>query len=478
MPSAAARSEGGGWLAPAIAVVAVVTGLRLVALAFNRTDLFVDEAQYWFWGQNFDFGYYSKPPLIGWLLRAVTDLAGSDAPFWVRMPGAVLHGVTGLILAALAARLADGKVALWTAAIYVTLPFVSLGSLLISTDTVMAPFYAGALLFFVRAGQDGRAGDAFVAGVCAGGAFMAKYAAVYLIPGAMLAVLVAPALRPGWRNAALMAVGFGLVIAPNVIWNLSHDLTTVEHTMDNVGWVRTGANFRFGGMVEFMAAQFVVFGPLTMVALLWGIARARTPGLRALAVLALPPLVVVLVQSALGKAYANWAVATYFAGTVLAVWVMGRRWRWLALGVNLLAAVALPLLTILAPWPAVKGQALLHRYLGRTTMSQQILALARADGLPVVSTSRDVLADLFYTGRESGVPIYAVRPNGRPAHYYAQNFALPTGFTGKVLLIATAPIDCGAGPVPPAGVLTGTGTWAGKGLTPYVIDAECLDAAD
>jgi len=477
MPSAAASSER-GWLAPAIAVVAAVTGLRLVALAFNRTDLFVDEAQYWFWGQNFDFGYYSKPPLIGWLLRAVTDLAGSDAPFWVRLPGAVLHGITALILAALAARLADARVALWTAAIYVTLPFVALGSLLISTDTVMAPFYAGALLFFVRAGQGGRAGDAFAAGICAGAAFMAKYAAVYLIPGAVLAVLVAPALRPGWRNALLMALGFGLVIAPNVAWNLTHDLTTVEHTMDNVGWVRTGANVRPGAMAEFLASQFIVFGPLTMAAFLWGLVRARTAALRALAVFAVPPLAVVLVQSLLGKAYANWAVATYFAGTVLAVWVMGARWRWMALAVNLLVAVALPVLTVLAPWPEVKGQTLLHRYLGRTAMSEQILALARAEGLPVLSDNRDVLADLFYTGRDSGVPIYAARPDGRPEHYYAQNFALPAGFSGKLLLIATAPVDCGTGPVPPAGVLNGTGTWAGKGLTPYVIEAECLDAAD
>jgi hypothetical protein len=111
-------------------------------------------------------------------------------------------------------------------------------------------------------------------------------------------------------------------------------------------------------------------------------------------------------------------------------------------------------------------------------MSEQILALARAEGLPVLSDNRDVLADLFYTGRESGVLIYAARPDGRPEHYYAQNFALPAGFSGKLLLIATAPVDCGAGPVPPAGVLNGTGTWAGKGLTPYVIEAECLDAAD
>ena len=43
-----------------------ITLARLVLLRFNRTDLFVDESQYWLWGYELAFGYYSKPPLIAW----------------------------------------------------------------------------------------------------------------------------------------------------------------------------------------------------------------------------------------------------------------------------------------------------------------------------------------------------------------------------------------------------------------------------
>jgi 4-amino-4-deoxy-L-arabinose transferase-like glycosyltransferase len=87
-----------GWFAPALALVVAITVARLVLLAFDRTDPFVDEVQYWLWGQTLDWGYYSKPPLIAWVMRGVTDLAGSDAAFWLRMPGAVLHGVTALLV--------------------------------------------------------------------------------------------------------------------------------------------------------------------------------------------------------------------------------------------------------------------------------------------------------------------------------------------------------------------------------------------
>ncbi len=463
------------WFGPALAIVLAVTVFRLVLLAFDRTDLFVDETQYWIWGQRLDFGYYSKPPLIGWVIRLVTELAGSDTPFWVRMPGAVFHAATALILAALAARIGGRGAAIWTAALYVTLPFVGVGTVLISTDTIMAPFFAAALLFFWRCGDDRRAVFALAAGACIGAAFMAKYAAIYFLIGAGLAMAVVPGRRIGWGNVAWLLLAFLLVIAPNVIWNLTHKLATVEHTMDNVGWVRGGAGLNLSSMAAFFGSQFGVFGPVAMVALLLGYSRKGADA-RALALLSVTPLVAVTVQALLGKAYANWAVAAYFAGTVLAVLVLPRWGRWLALGLNLLVTVAIPVLTVLAPWPDVGGKPLLNRYLGREQLSERILALARANDVPIYADDRDILADLFYTGREVGVTIYAPRAHGRPRNYYEQNFALPDGFKGPILVIRRAPLDFGAGAVPPAGILNPAGVWMGRQITPYLVDGDCLAA--
>ncbi|MEL6205590.1 MAG: glycosyltransferase family 39 protein, partial [Pseudomonadota bacterium] len=135
---AVTRSE--SWLGPALAVVLGVTALRIALMAFNRTDLFVDEAQYWLWGQSLEWGYYSKPPLIGWVIRLSTDLAGSDAPFFVRLPAPLLHAAMALILGWIAAQRFGGQAAIWIAGLYVTMPAVSVGSYMISTDTVMFPF--------------------------------------------------------------------------------------------------------------------------------------------------------------------------------------------------------------------------------------------------------------------------------------------------------------------------------------------------
>lgn len=461
---------GPDWFPAALAVVAGITALRLVTLAFNRTDLFVDEAQYWLWGQALDWGYYSKPPLIAWVIRAVTDLAGSDAPFWVRMPGAVLHGVTALILGAVAARLFPGRAGFWVAVGYVTLPMVAVGALLFSTDTVMLPLLAGALWFWLRVVEAGRLRDAVLAGVCVGLAVMAKYAGVYAILGFGLAALVVPDWRVGWRAWAGMLAAVAVVIAPNVAWNLANDLTTLSHTADNAGWVREGAVVRPLSLLRFWAEQFVVVGPVVAGAFLWRMRFARG-GERALIAIALPPLVIVSVQAFLGGANANWAVAGWLTGVLVAFAAMPKGWAVAAVAVNAVVAVALPVLTIF-PQVAVGERPLLERYIGRADLSRQVLEVAATEGLPVVADRRDVLADLFYVGREAGVAILARPYAGRPRNFYEQTRMMPAGQTGDVVLVARSAGECAAVPLAPL-ALEG-GAYAGSGLALWRVPAACL----
>lgn len=480
MPTVAVRpSEPQGWLGPVLALVLAVTALRWLALAFNRTDLFVDESQYWLWGQHFEFGYYSKPPLIGWLIGAVTTLAGSDTPFWVRMPAAGLHGLTALILAALAARIWGTGAAVWTAAAWLTLPMVAVASLLMSTDTVMAPFFAAALLFHRRLMEDGRLPWAIAAGAMAGLAFLAKYAAVYYLLGVALAALW-PAGRIGWKNGAALLAAFAVVISPNVIWNLGNRLATVSHTLDNIGWVRDEAPLSRGlnpaGLAEFLGSQFGVFGPVLFGALILVVARSR--GRAGLLAFVLPALTVVSVQALMDRAYANWAASAYLAATPLVVAFLLPRPGWLRAGVGVNAAIALvlPLLTLAPALTLGQDQPILKRYLGRADLSQQIIDLAQGQGgLPVVAGNRDILADLFYTGRDSGLTFYARPPEGRPQNHYEQRHALPTDATGPVLYIGALPEGCPA--TAPGQDLAGTGTWEGKHIVATVTEAGCLHAA-
>ena len=59
------------------AVIALVTVLRVVVLVMTPLNLGPDEAQYWSWSLRPDFGYFSKPPLIAWLIGATTSVCGT-----------------------------------------------------------------------------------------------------------------------------------------------------------------------------------------------------------------------------------------------------------------------------------------------------------------------------------------------------------------------------------------------------------------
>lgn len=470
------------WVGPGLALVLAVTAARILLLAWDQKQLFVDEAQYWFWGQDLAFGYFSKPPAIGWLIRAVTDLAGSDAPFWVRLPAPILHGVAAMLLGWLAARLAGGAAALWTIATYLTLPLVAVGSLLMTTDTLMFPFLVLALILWSDAVAEERPALAAAAGVALGLGFLAKYAAAYYAGAACLAALLVPGLRPS-RSVALAAVGgFAVAISPNVLWNLSNGLITLQHTVDNIEWARDPADrlgLEWAELGEFVAAQFGVFGPLLLPALIWTGVRWRDLGaeMRGLVLFSLPIVLVVCVQAVLSRAYANWAAPAYLTGTVAVVlWLMSRRRGWLVTGVavNAALAVAVAIIVTLPPWLPERIRDLgMQRYMGRVELSEAIIETARAEDLDtVVARNRDILADLFYTGRDSDLAFRSAPAPGRPRHHYAMHWSFE-GSDRPVLYVASDAPDCVEGEAPVVRFEPDVGYWSKRPHAAWRVPGDC-----
>lgn len=485
MPNAAARPS--EWLPAALGIVLAVTAYRVAMLAFDRTDLFVDEAQYWFWGQSLAFGYYSKPPLIGWVIRASTEIGGSDALFWVRLPAPLLHIGTALILGWIAAERFGREAAIWVAALYVTLPMVTVGSYMISTDTIMFPFLALALGLWLKAlDRGGHVAFATAAGLCAGLGFLAKYAAIY---GPICAALAAVAMwqgRTGWRAAGAGLAGFAIAIAPNILWNLANGLTTVQHTLDNADWVRdpgARAGFNLQGLGAFFFGQFAVFGPVLFGALLWlGVTLGAGSDTRRLLLwFSLPILGIVCAQALLSEAYANWGVLAYQAGLLAVVpWLLtkARAWLWGTAVLHGALALLVPFAVVFGTgWRAGPDNTLvLERYLGRSAMSAEILQLADAHGGALAADDRDVLADLFHTGRDSGVEIWAVPQPGRAPNHYVQTRALPPR-EGRILLVSRRdrpPPACRATATPVAVLAPTSGAYRKRAQHIWTVDAPCL----
>jgi len=387
-----------------LAGVIAITGLRLLWLALQPADLYPDEAQYWFWAQHPAFGYYSKPPLVAWLIALTTGLLG-ESEFAVRLSAPLLHAGAAVFVYAIGTRLYDGRVGMWSALAYASLPGASISGFIISTDAPLLLFWAVALYAFIRAREDSKWGWWLAVGFACGLGLLAKYAMAYWIFSALGYVLLVRTERRHLRPLLAAIVIALLLYSPNFWWNWSNGFVSYLHVKDNAGLDEP--LIHPDAFLEFFGSQFAVFGPLFFAGLIFLAASPRTlsePRARLLASFALPTLATMLAVSFLSRANANWAAPAFVSATVLVVaWALGRGWRRLVTFSIVLHLAAVAVLFTGRDALAAFGVELpakydaLARLRGWRALGSTVgAALAAHPGFTLFADDRETLAALIY----------------------------------------------------------------------------------
>jgi 4-amino-4-deoxy-L-arabinose transferase-like glycosyltransferase len=443
------------WFAILAAGLGALLCLRLAALYINGTDLFFDEAQYWAWSRDPALGYFSKPPLIAWIIGAATTACGFGEAC-VRLPSPLLHTATALVVFWLGRRLYDARVGALAGLAFATLPGVSLSAGLISTDVPLLLCWALALVGFSALLDTEELWPALLLGAAFGVGLNAKYAMAWFILCAAVYLLATPEHRRilrDWRLYLALAIGLAL-IAPNLVWNASHRFATFAHTADNANW--GGSLLHPIKALEFFAAQFGVFGPILFGAFLviaWRAFREPlTDRARLLLAFSAPLIAVILLQAFISRAHANWAAPAYVAASVLVIATMVREgaWGWLkasfAVHALLLALIVFGTATAgrlpLPMKPDPFARTLGWRELAEATRDE--LAKAAAAGKPfaaVLTDDRALTAELIYYMRGVATPVLAWR-EGAPHDHFEMTRPLTAATPGPVLLVRT---DAGPG---------------------------------
>ena len=336
------------YLLATVAIVVAITVVRLIGLRFSSVDLFYDEAQYWSWSRDLALGYYTKPPLLAWVIAAAEHVCGSDE-WCVRAPSPIFHAATSITVYAIGRRLYDERAGFWAALLTVLSTGVVFSARIISTDVPLLFFWALALLAYAHllAGPSRR--WAVVLGVSIGLGLLAKYAMIYFLPGMALAALFSKRARLLFAHsdvwlALLIAT---LVLAPNLAWNASNSFATFQHT----GGLVIGEPVRPSLMrgLEFLGAQFGVFGPIAFAVMVIATVRLGSPALieqdRILIAFFIPALAIVIGFAITVKAYENWAAVSFVSGVVVAAALLSRRnagiWMWISVVIGIVTQVAL-----------------------------------------------------------------------------------------------------------------------------------------
>ncbi len=411
-------------------LLGLLLGWRIAVLYFNQTDLFFDEAQYWLWGKEPDFGYFSKPPLLGWIIGAVTRLAGSDSPFVIRLASPVLHLFSSIFIYLAATELYDKRTGFWSALTFATLPAVSLSSGLVSTDVPLLLFWSAALYAFIRLTRDITLPSAWMLAAALGLGMMSKYAMIFFALCAGLYMLFDNqpfGLKLLTSKAIIIILGFALLILwPNIQWNLNNGLITLAHTVDNANWGQM--MFRPGKMMEFFGAQFGVFGPIlfgALLVILWRHLRGEnTQQDRMLLWFSIPIIVIITTQAFLSRAHANWAATAYPAASILVTSVFLRlgpkRLFQASYGLHLAVMIALGVGTIFAARIDLPFRAdPFYRVLGWQAFADVTRDKLRTGKYGAILTNRrEEAAELIYYLRDQPIPVTMWQAGTRPRNHY------------------------------------------------------------
>ena len=394
-----------------IALIAVggVTLLRLLWLAGRPIDLYPDEAQYWIWAQHLDWGYYSKPPFVAWMIAATTALFGEN-DLAIKIGATFTYIGTSLVVFAIAARLYDRRIAAWCAIAFITLPGVSASALIISTDVPLLFFWAVATYGFIRAREDGASPAWWLlVGAACGFGTLSKYFMLFWLAVALLHLLLWRVERRHLGRFGLAVIAAFAVYMPNILWNWAHDFASYRHTGSNADF--HGFALHPLSLVEFLISQFGVFGPVFFAALLWLAVQAlrgrvdRRSGL--LLLLSAPFVVIFSVQALLSRAQPNWIAPAYVAGTVLVVgWLYEqKREAWVQWSVVLHIVAAILILgardiiriTGITEIAGYKIPDPLHRLRGWATLGRSLSEIRNQHAeLPLLGDDRELMSGLIY----------------------------------------------------------------------------------
>jgi hypothetical protein len=438
------------WVVWAVAINLLIAFTRILTLRVSPLDLLPDEAQYWSWSGHPAFGYFSKPPMIAWLIRFTTSVAG-DSEWGVRLAAPLLHAATGAIVCFIGAALFNARVGFWSGLSYATLPGVSFSALVISTDAPLLFFWALALLAFTKIWLKPSLAWGVVLGVAFGLGFLSKYAMVYFMLGGVCFALISGrgAFKGRSRSLGLAGLLATVLIAPNLLWNQRHGWATIGHTAANANWGSAGSA-HFLEALQFAGAQFGVFGPILLTAFIWRIAAWRLdppgPPERLLIAFAIPILVLMIVQSGISRAHANWAAVAYVAATVLVAGWLDRIGRLATAGVSLaLHVLAFAAFTLIfAGSVAVilpKTVDIFHQMRGWHGLAELVTQRVGSmpAGISVAADDREVMAELDYYTKGRSFPLVMAVGSGPAGNQYELDDAVDRRTGARALLISRWP---------------------------------------
>ena len=335
----------------AISIVTLLAVLRLVFLNYTFVDLAPDEAQYWLWSKYPDLSYYSKGPLVAWLLTISTFVFG-DTILGVKFFAVIGVSIISWLAFILARNWRGDKAGFYAIGLLNATPLLGIGGLLMVPDVPVAVLWLFALWLLTTENSFFAGWKRFIIiGFVIGIAGLAKYTAGLFYPLVGIYFLVNKKRRIWLKKPHIYVSGLISLacLLPIFIWNINNDFVGLKHVLGQVGgeggtiWQNTLSNF-IGGQAGMAGGLVFIF---LIAYWLLGIFEKNIDTGKIFWWFSAPLFAFFCIKAFGAKVQPNWPVLSILVGFIgLSGWIVMRK-KWIQI-VFIIALVVSGIITFLA----------------------------------------------------------------------------------------------------------------------------------
>ena len=335
----------------AFVIIAVSFAVRFWFVASGQLNLVQDEAQYWDWIRRPQLSYYSKGPLIAWVITTWCEVFG-NTELGVRF-GALI-GMTGIqtaLYVGVSRVWREYRLALYVLFVAATMPLFNGLGILMTTDNPLI-FWWTVAFFALSAATRNRPDETpsnwpfIILAICLAVGILAKYMMLaFLGLGTAYAIILhlrgqLPS-RFWGRFILASLVGTVVGLLPIVLWNMDNDWVGFRHVAKQTTGEPKPFSLRVAPFFEMLGAQIGLLGPWWFPLIIIGGWRAIKKGVIGpigafderyrhilQAALFFWPLWAIITAWALkSKTEANWTAAAFMAGAILGGMALKTWWE-------------------------------------------------------------------------------------------------------------------------------------------------------
>ncbi len=421
---------------------------RIVVLTHLPVSLYVDEAQYWTWSQNLDWGYFSKPPLVAFLIFCSVNIFG-DGLIGVKFLAMCLYPCTAWVLFFTAQKLKfSPENAFWAGALMLFLPIFAWLGLVVSTDSLLILFWALSFYCFICVLENNHFKYWIFLGVFLGLGFLTKYSmAVFVFSAFLYLLFFKRDILFSFKPYAALLLSL-LIFFPNILWNIENKFPTLKHTAEITIQKKTS-----GGILpflEFILSQWLVSGMIlgsVFLFLMFNKKYWQNKTFQLLFSFALPFWVVVGFQAFLKEANANWAAPAFLTMILASVLFLENKKKWMlgAFIVEILISILAYSWIFVLPY-FTNNLKLIHapfvRAEGWKELSDSLRPILKenANDMILLAENRTIIAHLSYELRDLNLKILSWNPEKTQKDYYQMQSNLNDFKNKNMLFLSFTPI--------------------------------------